>query len=123
MISMVGVLVAHIRSPSFSMSQPMSRNQASSVFMPAELTALAGAGVCRPSGMDGHLWGSTLPTDISTSQTRNLPDRPCWDERYQGTSCQSSLQDLLALSCSVVEVGWHARLVAPNLRHNGPFNE
>lgn len=101
----------------------MSRNQASSIFVPAELAALTGAVVCRPSGMDGNLCGSPLPTDISASQTGNLPDRPCWDERYQGTSCQSALQDLLALSCSVVGVGRHARLVAPNLGHNGPINE
>ena len=105
------------------MSQPMSRNQASSVFMPAELTALARVGVCRPSGMDGNIWGSPFPIDISASQTGNLPDRPCWDERYQGTSCQSALQDLLALSCSIVRVGRHARPVAPNLGHNGSLNE
>ena len=39
-VSMVGILVAHIRSSSFSMSEPMSRNQASSVFLSAELIAL-----------------------------------------------------------------------------------
>lgn len=91
--------------------------------MPAELTALAGAGVCRPPGMDGNFWRGPLPSDISASQTGNLPDRPYWDERYKGASCQSALQDLLALSCSVVGVGWHARLVASDLGHNGPFNE
>ena len=105
------------------MSQPMSRNQTPSVFMPAKLITLAGVGICGPSGMDGNLWGSPLPTDISASQTGDLPDRPCWDERYQGTSCQSALQDLLALSCSVVGVGRHARPVAPNFGHNGSLNE
>ena len=73
--------------------------------------------------MDGNLWGSPLPTDISASQIGNLPDRSCWDERYQGTSCQSALQDLFALSCSIVGVGRYAGPVAQDLGHNGPFNE
>lgn len=73
--------------------------------------------------MDCNIWGSPLSTDIPAPQTGNLPDRPCWDERYKGTGCQSALQDLLALPCSVVGVGRHARPVAPNLGHNGSFNE
>lgn len=91
--------------------------------MPPELTALAGAGVGRPSGMDDNLWGSPLPTDSSASQTGNLSDGPCGNERYKGTSCQPALQDLLALSCYVVGMGRHARLMAAYFGHNGPFNE
>lgn len=62
--------------------------------------------------MDRDLRRSSISINLSTTQTRNLPNRSSRNERDTGASGKSAVQDLSALLGPTVGVGGYARFVA-----------
>ena len=106
--SMDNILVSNISSPSHSVLESMSGDKTASVLLPAAISSLARACVCRSSRLDGNLWRSPVSFDHTAAEAGGLPVRPSRYGRDEGSSCNTALQDLLALSGSAVRMGWYA---------------
>lgn len=73
--SMDNILVPNIPSSSHSVLESMSRDKTTSILLPATLSSLTRACVCRSSRLDGNLWRSSIPFDHAASKAGGLPVR------------------------------------------------